>query len=254
MNDLSKQQLILLALLVSFVTSLATGIVTVSLMDQAPDGTTRTVSQVIERTIEQMSPGTTAGAGNAAAVAVTEDPSTAAAAIERSLVRFVSGASDDVSGLGVVMNSGGVILTDKSVIAGLTGYTAILSDGSRLPVVTVRSQDNGDVVFLAPARGAAILPATTPAHIGDLPALAEHVYSLSGTSTLVLGEGIVTVQVSTSSSLISTDIPSDKVLAGSPLFDIHGHLIGLATSALEGKNGAEFYPISLLAGVIPDSK
>ena len=38
MEHLNKQQLILLTLLISFVTSIATGIVTVSLMDQAPQG------------------------------------------------------------------------------------------------------------------------------------------------------------------------------------------------------------------------
>ena len=49
MNDLSKQQLILLALLVSFVTSLATGIFTVSLMSQAPQEVVQTINNVVER-------------------------------------------------------------------------------------------------------------------------------------------------------------------------------------------------------------
>ena len=48
MEHLTKQQIILLALLVSFVTSIATGIVTVSLINQAPAGTTNTVERIIE--------------------------------------------------------------------------------------------------------------------------------------------------------------------------------------------------------------
>jgi hypothetical protein len=51
MNDLNKEQLILLALLISFVTSLATGIVTVSLMDQAPKNVVQTIKQVVERAV-----------------------------------------------------------------------------------------------------------------------------------------------------------------------------------------------------------
>ena len=56
MEDLDATQLILLALLVSFVTSIATGIVTVTLMDQAPPAVTQTISRVVEKTVEVMVP------------------------------------------------------------------------------------------------------------------------------------------------------------------------------------------------------
>ncbi|MBI2482405.1 MAG: trypsin-like peptidase domain-containing protein [Candidatus Vogelbacteria bacterium] len=54
MEELNKNQIIMLALLVSFITSIATGIVTVSLMDQSPQGVTQTINQVIERTVEKV--------------------------------------------------------------------------------------------------------------------------------------------------------------------------------------------------------
>jgi S1-C subfamily serine protease len=51
MDNLPKNQLIMLVLLVSFVTSLVTGIVTVSLVNQAPAPFTQTINKVIEKIV-----------------------------------------------------------------------------------------------------------------------------------------------------------------------------------------------------------
>jgi S1-C subfamily serine protease len=58
MEELNKTQIILLAIFITFVTSVATGVVVVTLMDQAPQGITQTVNRVVERTVERVvSPG-----------------------------------------------------------------------------------------------------------------------------------------------------------------------------------------------------
>ncbi|MBI4114589.1 MAG: hypothetical protein HY445_01975, partial [Candidatus Niyogibacteria bacterium] len=49
MEDLTKGQLILLVLLVSFVTSVVTGIVTITLVDQAPSPLRETIHKVVEQ-------------------------------------------------------------------------------------------------------------------------------------------------------------------------------------------------------------
>ena len=58
-KDLNKSQLILLAILLSFVISIATGITTVTLMEQAPSSVTVPVTRIVRETVEKVVPGET---------------------------------------------------------------------------------------------------------------------------------------------------------------------------------------------------
>lgn len=51
-EDLSKTQLLLLTILVNFVTAIATAVMTVTLLDEAPPTVTQTVNRIIDRTVE----------------------------------------------------------------------------------------------------------------------------------------------------------------------------------------------------------
>ncbi len=51
-EDLNKTQLLLLTILVNFVTAIATAVLTVSLLDQAPPTVTQTINHIVERTVE----------------------------------------------------------------------------------------------------------------------------------------------------------------------------------------------------------
>lgn len=55
-KDLNKPQLILLAVLLSFVTSIATGITTVTLMEQAPSSVTVPITRIVRETVEKIVP------------------------------------------------------------------------------------------------------------------------------------------------------------------------------------------------------
>jgi hypothetical protein len=55
-KDLNKSQLILLAILLSFIVSIATGITTVTLMEQAPESVTIPINRVIKQTVEKIVP------------------------------------------------------------------------------------------------------------------------------------------------------------------------------------------------------
>lgn len=53
-KELNKSQLILLAILLSFITSIATGIVTVTLMQQAPVSITTPINRIVQQTVEKI--------------------------------------------------------------------------------------------------------------------------------------------------------------------------------------------------------
>lgn len=55
-KELNKSQLILLALLLSFVTSIATGITTVTLMEKAPQSVTIPINRIVRETVEKVVP------------------------------------------------------------------------------------------------------------------------------------------------------------------------------------------------------
>lgn len=56
-KDLNKTQLILLSVLISFVTSIATGITTVALMEQAPPSIIQPINRIVRQTVEKIVPG-----------------------------------------------------------------------------------------------------------------------------------------------------------------------------------------------------
>ncbi len=106
MEHLTRQQIILLALLVSFVSSIATGIVTVSLLDQNSPAVTQTINRVVEKTIQTVSPGTTTMKET---IVVREDEAVtnAIAKAGKSIARIWSNGA--FVGLGVILSNSGKV-------------------------------------------------------------------------------------------------------------------------------------------------
>jgi hypothetical protein len=118
---------------VSFVTSIATGIVTVSLMDQAPEPVTQTINRVVERTIEKVVPSETQKATvvTKETTVVVKEEDLITESIEKngkSLVRIsrVGHATSSPSGfvgMGVVVSRGGMVVTDASLLSSRVEHT-----------------------------------------------------------------------------------------------------------------------------------
>lgn len=138
MEDLNKSQLLLLAILTSFVTSIATGIMTVSLLNQAPVNVTQTINRVVERTVEKVVPGETKV--REVPVVVTEEEliikviNTVSPAVAKVAL---SSEKDKTIGLTYFINDGSLAVTAYDALPAVAGvdrrnpgpYTLTLENG-----------------------------------------------------------------------------------------------------------------------------
>lgn len=262
MEQLSKSQIVLLTLLVSFVTSMATGIVSVSLMNQAPPEVAQTVNRVIERTVERVVPVETQPAAAAAATVVTTEKTVvvkesdlvaqAVAKASPSVVRVFAGPSDEATflGLGVVVNAGGLIAIDARPLGDRPEAHVALADGTRIRAFVVNRNDVAGTAFLEPATTTAQdtpVPRWVSAElsVGQLK-LGEGAVVLAGRSTMRIMSTLVTALIPQSAalplSLIETGANANDVLPGSPLIDTNGAVIGLSTGVSRAAGNTAFIP------------
>ena len=282
MEQLNKQQLILLALLVSFVTSIATGIVTVSLMDQAPQGITETINRVVEKTIERVvtEPATQQQAAVAVVtketIVVKSDDATIQAIEKNSgsvvRIREVKGEGRlSFAGLGLVVSREGLIAADVSVAYRQTdtagnaiaeSYQGVFPDGRIFPLNIVHSDQTAGLIFfqvLVQDREKGVYRFLTPQfNTGELK-LGQAVVAISGDDTNSVSTGIIANLVQKTVSkpadpstttpqtvkevvAVKTDIRSAELVSGSVLLNLSGEVIGLNAGSLAA-NRNTFLPI-----------
>lgn len=256
---LTKVQIVLLTLLVSFVTSIATGIVTVSLMDQAPPSVEQTVNRIIERTVQTVTPGQSAAVGvtQEKTVVVKESDliSQAVAKMTPSVARLYTSSVDSPTflGLGLVLDASGTIVTDTDVLGDNADAVVVLSSGARIrSFVSARDASTG-VARLKSATttvdGKA--PSWNPVSISrEHAGLGDTVILLTGNTIARIESGIVTALIPASPSapqVIDTDIAANSILGGSPLIDTGGNLVGVSTRVARASSASGFIAGSALA-------
>lgn len=253
---LNTQQIILLCLLVSFVTSIATGITTISLMQQTPEPVTQTINRVIERTVEGVTQQPIEDIKNlitqeeqpskevVTVVVNQEDQSiNAVAKNESSIARiYTDGRTESFVTMGIVLNAAGDIAVDKRMV---DRSTYVAHYGDRKFKVKYSGAEKADFVILKIQEEN---PNNfTPATFGDSSSLklAQSVISLSGsTQTSVSTGDISSLSKAADGSInyIKTSVDGQNVLTGSVLLNLTGSIIGIRVSTTEDRT--IFMPIN----------
>ena len=229
-EELSKSQLILLTILVNFVTSVATGILTVSLLDQAPPFVTQTVNRVVEHTIETVAQAAPAAVISAPAPAPsTQDLVTAAIGADaaRAVVIYAAdtGTSTPPLSVGTFLPSARAVATaaqdalPKEVLIGFAGDTYAPAS---------LSHEGGGIAIYGFADGADLPKVNVPTLVsaGDL--------KLGQTALAVGADGSASTGIVSrvSAKGIRTTLPD--IGTGSAAVDLSGNLIGIAAGAAPG--------------------
>lgn len=129
MEHLTKTQLLLLNLLITFVTSIATGIVTVTLLEKAPPIVTQTINRVVEHTIEKIVPTNTGKASVVTEQVVVKEEDLIVKAVEQNsksmfVLRGVGAdGTEQHLGLGFVVSSDGLAVTSREAVEGIAPET-----------------------------------------------------------------------------------------------------------------------------------
>lgn len=284
-EQLTKSQLVLLALLVSFVTSIATGIVTVTLLDQAPPAVTQTISRVVERTIERVVPADqSASVVTKEITIVVKEEDLITDSIEKgskSLVRITTAVVGTTTaltpeiflGLGFIITTDGMIVTDSSLVAEGKTYTLTLVSGVVYTASVINQDEETGVALLKITEegeeGGEINFATTIVLSEQRnPQLGQTVIALSGQerTTVAIGiiAGLVMEDIVISSEgeeekiiqrlvRIDTTIDDTPVLPGSPLMNMFGEVVGLY-SGVTGINTAAYTPVTAIKALLVEAR
>ncbi len=251
MEELTKTQMVLLTLLVSFVTSIATGIITVSLLAQAPASVTQTINRVVEHTIEKVAPASPSTNTTVKEVTVVKEEDAIISSIDKSaqaVVRIKSPLADDGSqsfyALGVLISKDGLVVSDKRNLILNGTYSITLADGTTLPAtVSAISEDDNLTLFR-------IKP--DPAHVNSFKfitfspnelKLGQTIIAVEGRDKNTVGIGrVLSISSRTEKDAkgndlkvpytVDTDIGSGEI-QGSPLFNLSGELVGIKTSSAD---------------------
>src|SRR3989344_1513902 len=247
MEHLNKQQLILLALLISFVSSIATAIVTVTLMQQAPPIVQQGINQVVQKTIEKIIPikGPTV---TETRIVNQEDLIVAVISKNTDTVVAISTGADPATGLagdkmgtGVFLTDDGYIVTD-GVVADVPEavFFAQTTDG-KIYELTKVLEGKGVVIFKPVAREKEKLSKFTPVSFGDANQVKVGQFAISlgdlastgivsGLSYESISQGTSTPSISSKTLSLIHVTTNSKDTLGSAVLNLNGSFIGMVGS------------------------
>jgi hypothetical protein len=233
LEELSKSQLLLLMLLVNFITSIATGVLTVSLLDEAPTTVTQTVNQIVDHTIETVATGTPL-----ASIVATPPPTKTTTVVQQSapVDPLPAAIAADIGRTVEIYGSGG---TTTPLIASGTYLpktrAVVTATQTGLPVnVTIVFANNTTQTASISHLGATIAiygfgdSVTLPA--AATPTIVNHTSLQAGESVVAItddGSAVTGIISKIDDAGVHTNLPVTP--AGNSLVDLSGNIVGIST-------------------------
>ncbi|MFA7302309.1 MAG: hypothetical protein WC030_00995 [Candidatus Paceibacterota bacterium] len=221
-EELSKAQLILLTLLINFIMSVATGILTVSLLDQAPAVVTQTINRVVDHTVETVTRVVPAGITSSPAPS-NQDLVTAAIAadVARTVGIFdaKTGTTSPAVALGTYLPSAKAIVTS----ARENPLKEVLVEFANGTVAPASLSHTGSGLMIYGFSDSATLPKVSPMVL-----IAAKDLKLGQTVLAVGNDGAAATGIVSrvSEAGIRTTLPD--LGAGNAAVDLAGNLIGIS--------------------------
>jgi hypothetical protein len=261
-KELNKSQLILLAVLLSFVTSIATGITTVTLMQQAPKSITVPINRVVQQTVDKIEQ--VEGKTITQTVVVKEEDlvvdaiaknQSAVFSVTKEVQNSDSTTSEVSTGRGFAVSNDGTVVVDATLVPDKGVYYLTNSSG-KFKTDFISSNKSG-FSFLkigAPVNGKDIPVFTVPA-LGDITQMKV------GQQVLLLGNTVVSSIFEGLNSNKSVDLNVSKGNTGGLVLDLDGNALGMAVSpdnngtssfiSIQTINNALTPPASTISNTIP---
>lgn len=294
MDNLTKTQLILLVLLVSFVTSLVTGIVSVSLVSQNALSPIQTISRVIEKVSEpQQTPVIQNALPSEEELIVRLVKNVSPAVVSVVAARdipvieqyFINLFGDNEflipqyrqkgterrqisSGTGFFVSADGLIVTNRHVVEDAAAdYSVVTNDGKKIAVKVLARDPVRDIAVLkVEGTKHAFIPlgnsdglnvGQTVVAIGN--ALGEFQNTVSVGVISGLRRTVVASGLSSGPEILSQVIQTDAAInpgnSGGPLLDLAGRVIGINVAMAQGAENIGFsLPVNMVRKAVEDVK
>lgn len=231
-KELNKSQLILLAVLLSFITSIATGITTVTLMQQAPASITTPINHVVQQTIEKIQQ--VQGNTTTQTVVVKEEDLVVDAIAKNQTAVFsvtkegldANGNTAEVSaGRGFAVSADGIVAADAIQVPG-AGVYYLKNDSGKFKADFVSTNVSG-FSFLKigdPVDGKSKVAYTVPT-FGDLSKMKI------GQDVIIVGNTIATSIFEGLDTNKNMSLSVSKGNSGGLVLNLDGEALGIALSS-----------------------